>query len=33
MVEMRKMTERRIGIIIIGATGRMNTTQHVANFT
>jgi predicted dehydrogenase len=25
------MTERRIGIIINGATGRMGTTQHVAN--
>ena len=25
------MTERRIGIIIIGATGRMGATQHVAN--
>src|SRR6185437_8314373 len=26
-----KMTERRIGIIINGATGRMGTTQHMAN--
>src|SRR5262252_10612526 len=26
-----RMTERRIGIIINGATGRMGTTQHVAN--
>ena len=25
------MTERRIGIIIKGATGRMGTTQHMAN--
>ena len=26
-----KMTERRIVIIINGATGRLGTTQHVAN--
>jgi len=26
-----RMGERRIGIIINGATGRMGTTQHMAN--
>ena len=25
------MSERRIGVIINGATGRMGTTQHMAN--